>query len=236
MTAPSTFILVHGAWHGAWCYRRVESRLTALGHRVFATTLTGLAERSHLLSASITLQTHVDDVTNLARWEGLDGIVLVGHSYGGMVITGAAEALGARVRSLVYLDAFVPRANESMLQIAGPELAARLGAAKTPDDTILPISAKAFGVNEADAAWVDAQCTPHPYRTFQGALASVDALDRVARKTHVRAVGSASVSLDRAAARCNGRPGWTSIDIACGHDLMIDDPAGSVEILLGAAA
>ena len=103
----STFVLVHGAWHGSWCWKRVRKALQDQGHQVFTPTLTGLAERSHLLSPSVNLDTHIDDVVNLIRWEELSDVVLCGHSYAGAVISGVADRIPERIRSLVYLDAFL---------------------------------------------------------------------------------------------------------------------------------
>jgi pimeloyl-ACP methyl ester carboxylesterase len=112
-----TFVLVPGAWHGAWSYRRVEEILRARGHRTFALTLTGLCDRSHLLSKDVTLSTHVADVVNAVKWEGIERCVLVGHSYGGMVISCVAEDIEHRIDALVYLDAFLPEDGHSMLDI-----------------------------------------------------------------------------------------------------------------------
>ena len=109
--------LVHGAGHGGWCWQRVADRLTAKGHRVFAPTLTGLGERSHLLNDKIDLTTHISDIVNEIKWKDLDQIVLVGHSYGGMVITGVAEQLVSRIASIVYLDAFLPGDGQSVTDV-----------------------------------------------------------------------------------------------------------------------
>ena len=95
---PATFVLVHGAWHGGWCYARVADILRARGHRVFTPTMTGLGERSHLASADITLSLHVTDIVNVLRWEDLRDVVLCGHSYGGLVISGVVEAVPERDR------------------------------------------------------------------------------------------------------------------------------------------
>src|SRR4051794_3369473 len=105
---PRTFVLVHGAWHGGWCWRRVADRLEKQGHKVFTPTLTGLGERSHLMSPSIDLDTHINDVVNVVKWEDLKGICLVAHSYGGWPVSGALEKILDRVSSIVFLDAFVP--------------------------------------------------------------------------------------------------------------------------------
>src|SRR5689334_14895699 len=109
MTAPDSarsFVLVHGAWHGGWCWRRVADLLTDKGHKVYAPTLTGLADRSHVMSADIALATHVADIVNLIRWERLGDVVLVGHSYAGFVISGAVEHVQPAIAALVFLDAF----------------------------------------------------------------------------------------------------------------------------------
>src|SRR5262245_4483830 len=115
--APKTFVLVHGAWHGGWCWRRVADILERQGHKVFAPTLTGLGERSHLMRAGINVSTHATDVVNLIQWEDLAGVVLCGHSYGGMVVSGVAEQVADRIASIVFLDAFVPENGDSMLDL-----------------------------------------------------------------------------------------------------------------------
>jgi pimeloyl-ACP methyl ester carboxylesterase len=107
-----TFVLVHGAWHGGWCWRRVADRLRSDGHAVFTPTLTGLGERSHLLRPGIDLATHVADIVNVMRCERLSDVVLCGHSYGGFVISGVAEEMPALIRSIVFLDAFVPKSGD----------------------------------------------------------------------------------------------------------------------------
>src|SRR3954467_13289778 len=105
--APKTFVLVHGAWHGGWCWRRVSDLLEKKGHKVFAPTMTGLGERSHLIGGKIDLATHVTDIVNVIKWENLNDIVLVGHSYGGVIISGVAEQMRDAIGSIVFLDAFL---------------------------------------------------------------------------------------------------------------------------------
>src|SRR5947209_17490274 len=112
----ASFVLVHGAWHGSWCWKRVRKALQAAGHEVFTPTLTGLGERSHLLSRDVNLETHIQDVVNLIKWEELTDIVLCGHSYGGCVISGVADRIPARIRALVYVDAFVLENGENLAQ------------------------------------------------------------------------------------------------------------------------
>ena len=153
----ATFVLVHGAWHGGWCWQRVNDRLTAQGHRVFAPTLTGVCERSHLDSPSVDLSTQIRDVVNEIRWKDLENVVLVGHSYGGMVITGVAEQVASKIASIVYLDAFVPADGQSIGDLGGKVDASPFTA---------PIPAAGFAVNEADRAWVDSKMTPQSTACF----------------------------------------------------------------------
>src|SRR5262245_35158330 len=112
--AVKTFVLVHGAWHGGWCWRRVTDLLEKKGHKVFTPTMTGLGERSHLIDPKINLATHITDIVNVIKWEGLKDIVLVGHSYGGSVVSGVAEQAGDAIGSIVFLDAFLPENGDSL--------------------------------------------------------------------------------------------------------------------------
>src|SRR5689334_15631432 len=116
----ANYLLVHGAWHGGWCWRRVVPLLRAAGHEVFTPTLTGLGERVHLLTRDVGLDTHAQDVIGVLEYEDLRDVVLVGHSYGGMVITAVAERAAERLAHLVYLDAFVPRDGQSQMDLLGP--------------------------------------------------------------------------------------------------------------------
>src|SRR5215813_4953726 len=115
-----TFVLVHGAWWGAWCWRRVARMLTQAGHEVFTPTLTGVGERSHLLKPDVNLDTHILDVVNEMRWQELNNVVLVGHSYAGMVVTGVAEKMEKSIASIVLLDAFFPETGEALVDLQPP--------------------------------------------------------------------------------------------------------------------
>jgi pimeloyl-ACP methyl ester carboxylesterase len=162
----NTFVLVHGAWHGGWCWRRVADVLQQRGHKVFTPT-TGLGERSHLIDGKINLTTHVTDVVNVIKWESLKDIVLVGHSYGGMIISGVADAMRDSISSIVFLDAFVPESGDSVAAKASQPVRESITAAAEKGETIMkPVSAAVFRGNEKDRAWVDAMCTPHPLATL----------------------------------------------------------------------
>src|ERR1700757_751905 len=148
-----TFVLVHGAWAGSVVWRQLEPRLRGAGHEVYAPTLTGIGERKHLLSRDIDLDTHIEDVIGVIDEEDLSDIVLVGHSYGGMVITGVADRVPEKVASLVYLDAFVPESGQSLLNVLPPNL--RLATLPSEDWLVAPPTSAAFGLKrpEVIALW-----------------------------------------------------------------------------------
>jgi pimeloyl-ACP methyl ester carboxylesterase len=137
-TQRKTFVLVHGAWHGGWCWRRVSDLLEAKGHKVFTPTLTGVGERSHLLTKDINLATHVTDVVNMIKWEDLKDIVLVGHSYAGCVIAPVAEQMEGRISSIVFLDAFFPENGESLVDVAAPPVREAILGAKQKGVIAIP--------------------------------------------------------------------------------------------------
>jgi pimeloyl-ACP methyl ester carboxylesterase len=233
---PSTFVLVHGAWHGGWCWRRVADRLRSSGHIVFTPTLTGLGERAHLLRAGIDLTTHIADVVNTMKWEGLTDVVLCGHSYGGFIISGVAEQMASAIRSIVFLDAFVPKNGETVHDLTGPAVKDAIRVALEGGDLgIPPRPAEAFGVNAADRAWVDRLCVAQPTATFTDKIALTGARERIARKTYIRAKTYANPGFDRALGELQSDPSWRTLDVAGGHDVMVDQPERLSEILLEAA-
>lgn len=231
MTSPSShqgdhasFVLVHGAWAGAWAWMRVADRLTARGHAVFAPALSGLGERSHLAGPWIGLMTHVHDIVNEIRWKDLDRVVLVGHSYGGFVISGAAELVGERIASIVYVDAFMPADGQSFADIA-PWLD------PTQPTTPAPPTADCDYLDQADRAWVDLKATAQPTATFTEKLRVTDAYQRVPRKTFIRATGWDS-PFGTTATALRADPTWAVHEVASGHDIPIDKPDELTELLL----
>jgi pimeloyl-ACP methyl ester carboxylesterase len=225
----ATFVLVHGAWHGAWCWRRVERLLAARGHEVFAPTLTGVGERSHLLNADIDLDTHILDVVNLIRWQQLSDVVLVGHSYGGLVISGAAERVRPAIATFVMLDAFHLEDGQSIADVSG--ITDAIAAARRDGATTLPPRAAAlFKVNEKDRAWVDAQCTPQPIKCFTQKQTLTGARERIANKVYIRTADYPNAMFDSGLATARAK-GWRTYEVPCGHDVMIDSPGRLAEIL-----
>lgn len=226
----TTFVLVHGGGHGGWCYAKVKRLLEAAGHEVFAPSLTGLGERSHLLSPDVGLETHITDVASLLHHWDLRDVVLVGHSYGGMVITGAADRATDRVGKLVYLDAANPRNGQSLVDVAGPtlELARPYGTVVDGVELVLLPAEGAgafYGVTDPDdLAWMDERLTAQPWRCFEDelVLANEEALWALPQ-FHIVCEGTL-LTRDPAIiepARAEGRL-WT---VDTGHDLMITEPA-----------
>lgn len=230
-----TYVLVPGAGQGSWVWKKVRSSLQRRGGEVFTPTLTGLGDRSHLLSPSISLDTHIDDVVNLIRWEGLNNIVLCGHSYGGCVITGVAERLPERLGSLVYVDAVVLQDGQSTLDAVAPEHREKiLELAKKHGDgwKLPPPPDAALDVNEQDRAWFAAQVTAHPLATLQQKLRVTHASRQVRDIRYILAGKSLLTHLNRPYADLARSLGWRTITIDCGHQVMLDKPDELVAELL----
>jgi pimeloyl-ACP methyl ester carboxylesterase len=236
MLKPRDFVLVHGAWHGGWCWERVAALLRQQGHRVFTPTLTGLAERAHLMSHDITLNTHIHDVVNVFRHEQVENAILVGHSFGGWVVSGATEELRTSVAALVFLDAHVPRDGQIPRDTSHHrdqiDLALREGRPSTPPRAD---AAEWFGVNERDRARVQAKLTDQPVGVYLHPLHLTGARDAVRHKVYVRATLFDSRTFD--GYRDNAKKsGWRTHDLSSGHDLMIDAPDAVSTILIAVAA
>ncbi len=233
----ATYVLVHGGGHGGWCYSKVAAILRAAGHDVHAPTLTGLGERSHLLQPGIDLDVHITDVVNVLFYEDLRDVILVGHSYGGMVITGVADRATDRIGKLVYLDAANPVNHQSLVDVAGPiiESTRPLGAVVEGVELVLlpaPGAGAFFGVTDPDdMAWMDERLTGHPWASFEQRLelTNEDALWAIPQY-HIVCTSTLATRdpalMDRA--RAEGRL-W---DIDTGHDLMITEPNAVAGALL----
>jgi len=238
----ASFVLVHGACHGAWCWARVLPALRAAGHAAHAVALTGTGERAHLLSRDITLQTHISDVVNLVLCEELADVVLVGHSYAGLVITGAADQLLARdpalLRHLVYVDAVAPHPGEAWATHHAPELvASRLVAAAAHPHGALPApDAALFGLIGADCEWVNRRQTPHPFAHYREPLAFDAARLATVPRTFIDCTSPAWPSIAPMRQRVRSEPGWRVCELATGHDAMVSAPGPLTRLLLDAAA
>jgi len=229
----ATFVLVHGAWCGGWCYARVAALLRARGHTVFTPTLTGQGERAHLISGAINLSTHIADVLGVFRCEQLSDVVLAGHSYGGMVITAVADRIAEKIKALAYLDAFIPEDGQSLFDINIAANSQRfLATAGANGGLAVPAPPAAyFGVNAADAATVDALATPFPLGCFTE-KAKLSGAYRLVKK-HLYLHGTVlprespfQVFYQRALA-----DGWSAHALACGHHVMLDRPEETARLL-----
>jgi pimeloyl-ACP methyl ester carboxylesterase len=237
----ATYVLVHGGAHGGWCYRSVARLLRSAGHEVYAPTLTGLGERSHLLSPKIDLDLHITDVVAVLRYEDLRDVVLVGHSYGGMVITGVADRASDRVGRLVYLDAATPLNGQSLVDVAGPIILATRPSGKVVDGVELvllpfPEAGRFYGVTDpADVAWMDERLAGHPWRCFEQPLTLTnEAALRAIPQYHIVCTSTLATRSPKLIekARAEGRL-W---DVDTGHDLMITEPRAVADALLEVAA
>jgi pimeloyl-ACP methyl ester carboxylesterase len=229
-------VLVHGAWHGSWCWRRVVPRLWAAGHRVVSVTLTGLGERAHQMSPDITLATHVADVVTAVRAEECQDAVLVGHSYGGLVITGAADALGSAIGRLVYVDGVVPAPGQSWA--AAIPLEAREGrrASVARHGLLPPPPSRAFGVHGPDAEWVDRRMTAQPPGVLDDPLLFDVAAWTARPRTFVDCTAPAIPTIEPSRRLVRSQAGWEVFELATGHDPMITAADDLVSILLEVAA
>ena len=237
------FVLVHGAWHGGWCWRRVATRLESSGHSVYAPTLTGLGERSHLAEhidpASLNLDLHVQDVVRLLEFEGLEDVVLAGHAYAGMVISGVAEACPQRLAHLVYVNGVVPRDGEAMVdqleQVRGPQFAAWVRGHMERGDGFIPPPSTAeeigrrWGISDKeDLEWVLARVAPQPVAAFAQPVRLGRPEAASIRRTFV---GTSESGFDAVASRAE-EAGWQVFYIDTGHDPMITTPEELSDVLL----
>jgi pimeloyl-ACP methyl ester carboxylesterase len=231
----STFVLIHGGWHGGWCWRKVAKQLRSAGHDVFTPTLTGMGEREHLWTAEVGLETHTQDVLNLIHFERLSRVVLVGHSYGGTIITLVADQVPAKIDALIYVDAVIPVDQVPGWDSFPPERRHNMlaGASKLGGLRIPPPDPAVWGVsNEEDSAWLRACCSPHPIKTMLDTPRITQAWQTVQKKHYILAGAHANKRFVDHHAAVQGQPGWTSEVIDGGHDLMVTHPSELTQALL----
>jgi pimeloyl-ACP methyl ester carboxylesterase len=239
VTDLSPFVLVHGGRHGGWCWQRVSPILRRAGHEVFVLTLTGLGERSHLLRPEIDLSVHVQDLVATMEFEDISDAVVVAHSYGGMVVCGAMERIADRVRSLVFLDAQMPKTGESVFDIIGSERATMMTAMADRDGEgwyIPPSDASTYGVSDpGDLVWANARISAHPLASY---LEPVGCTDRAWSHpgTYIECNPTAMephmLARPRERSHGDGRFRYRHLDAP--HDAMITDPEALAALLLEA--
>jgi pimeloyl-ACP methyl ester carboxylesterase len=239
----ATFVFVHPAWFGGWCWKKLTPLLRDAGHVVFTPTLTGLGDRTHLASRDVGLETHIQDVASMIEFEDLDDVILVGNSSGGAVITGVADRAGRRIAQLVYLDAFVPVDGQSLFDVIPPDRRPAMEAlvAEEGDGWLLPrFSAMPWEqfvpmswqvTDKDDLAWALERLSPTPFRHFTDPIhlhtPDADAPHRV----YIRCRGWPHPGFDRYAERAGSDPAWELRELDTSHLPYITDPEKLADLL-----
>jgi pimeloyl-ACP methyl ester carboxylesterase len=221
----ATFVLVHGLGGGGWNWKGVRQSLIKLGHEVFTPTLTGLGERSHLANRDINLETHINDISNVMKWENLHEVILVGHSYGGAVVTGAADKEAARIKKLIYLDAFILPDGKSVLDLQPPHRVEYYEEkVKNEGDgwLLFPNSAEFYGItDENDQKLIDEYSTPHPFATFTQPVQLQYGDKPPFPRAYIWASNFTPSPFAPLAEKVKNDPNWEYYEIPAGHMLML---------------
>ncbi len=215
----ATYVLVHGAWSGGYTWQGIAKSLRRAGHEVYTPTLTGLGERSHLLREGIDLDTHIMDVRNLIRFEDLSDIVLVGHSYAGMVVTGVADAMPEKIATLVYLDAFVPQNGQSLA-----DFQSRREAQPSQGIAVPPLPLSVFGVAPEKGARYEGRRMPHPAACFTQKIKLSGGVDRVKSRIYIYLNEPQPTTFTQFYEKFRDAPGWRSYTMPCTHLVQLDMP------------
>jgi pimeloyl-ACP methyl ester carboxylesterase len=234
----ATFLLLHGAWHGGWCWRRVVPLLAQAGHRVYAPSLAGLGERGNDATPEIDLETHIRETCALLDFEDARDVIVVGNSYGGMVTTGVADRCAERVIRAVYLNGMIPRDGQSMMDLATETQRARCYEAVRRDGDgwrLPPFGIDVFGISDpADAAWVARRLVPHPFRTMEQPLRLTRG-GAMPPRTLIYCTVNPTGNYESYAELARTEPRCEYHELAAGHDSMITAPQQVAALLLEAA-
>lgn len=230
----AVFVLVHGTGHGGWCWQKVAPVLRAAGSTVYAQTLTGVGDRSHLFECGVDLTTHITDVSNLLSFEDITDVVLVGHSYAGMVITGVAATAPERLRQLIYLDAYLPDEGQSEVELWPPDMRAEIEAgAQSGDGRRPPPSPEMMGITDsAMVDWVRDRITPHPMATYTEPVPKGSARSAALPRAYITCTEGPLTSVFGPFADKARNDGWVVREIATGHDAMLTAPNAVAGLLL----
>jgi pimeloyl-ACP methyl ester carboxylesterase len=220
------FLLVHGAWGGSWMWARLAQLLRGQGHEVFAPSLTGIGERTHLGSPAVNLSTHVNDVLGTIEYERLSDFVLVGHSYGGMVVTAVADRVPEKIRSLVYLDAFVPKDGQSLLDLARPEMREKILA--LPGWQIPPPPPQGM-TDKYEIAWIEGRRSPQPAGTFKEKVSLKGAFK--GKRSYIFCSGYSPTTFARFGAETKADKAWRYHELPTHHYPQISMPRELAAIL-----
>ena len=230
----AVFVVAHGAWTGGWFWTKLRPLLQAQGHAVFTPTCTGVGERSHLAHAHIDLDHHINDVLQVLHFEDLRDVVLIGHSYGGMVATGVADRAPERIAQVIYLDAFVPRDGDSVMSLLPPELRLRMAdaTAATGDGWRLPPNPMPPDTSADDLAWAVPRRLPQSIKTFTQPLALTGAVDRLPRSYLYCNRAGPGDAFRPFAERAQREPGWRYLELDASHNPQVTMPETLARLLI----
>ena len=228
-----TFLFVHGAWHGGWCWAKTEQELRNKGHETHAPTLTGLGERAHLAHAEITPDSHVEDILAVIKWRELDDIILVGHSYGGLIITGVASAVPEKISSLIYLDAFVPEeSGASIFANANPARMAQFEAQLENGGFLVePDLFDAWSDDPEHVSWLKTMCTPHPIGSFRHGVTLSGRQNEVKDRQFIMCSRNSPSPFQGEYQRVKSYKTWQTHEFDTKHDAMVDKPSALAGLL-----
>ncbi|MCZ6604076.1 MAG: alpha/beta hydrolase [Alphaproteobacteria bacterium] len=236
----ATYLLAHGAWQGGWAWKKVAAALRASGHEVFTPTYTGLGERAHLGHSGVTLDTHIDDICGVFEAEDLTHVILAGHSYGGTVITGAAERVADRLDAMVYVDAFLPRDGESSFSRMDEGAVAAIKKAaeeKGGGWRVPPRTAEFNRIRDAaDRVLYDTHVVGHPIGCMAQPIKHTNAWQKVRHLVYVHCTENTPSPFGAIAAKLKDDTAWKMHELPCGHIAMLDMPDELAEILGSVAA
>ena len=233
------YVLAHGSWHGGWCWRPVADRLRAAGHRVFSPSFTGLGDRAHLLTDSITLDTFIEDLIQVIETEALDNVILVGHSFAGVPISGVADRIPERLAHLVYFDAVVLEDGQhSFSNYPEDEARDRIAAAgKSTGGVAVPVPEPlppVWGIEAGSEAhaWVSARLTPHPLRSYTSPLRLSKPIGNGVPRTYIHCTQPSHPLLKRSRELVRSLSGWNWVELPAAHEAHITHPDMVAECLL----
>ncbi|OGA08721.1 MAG: esterase [Betaproteobacteria bacterium RIFCSPHIGHO2_12_FULL_69_13] len=229
----ATILVAHGAWSAGWAWKKMRPLMRQRGHDLHTPTYTGIGERAHLASPEVNLETHITDVLNVLELEDLHDVVLIGHSYGGMVATGVADRAAGRLSQLVYLDAFVPRDGQSLLDLLPPDTASRMREVvkTTGDGWRVPPNPMPPDTPEADLAWAMPRRVMQPVKTFEERLRLTGAVEGLPR-TYIYCTKTPPGDVfGQFARRAKSERGWRHFEIDSSHNPHITIPESFAALL-----
>ncbi|MDX1372276.1 MAG: alpha/beta hydrolase [Nitrososphaeraceae archaeon] len=228
----ANFVLVHGSWHGGWCWKKMSPYLRKYGHEVYFPTLTGLGEKSHLISKNISLNTHIQDISQLIFYHDLTNVILVGHSYGGAVIRGVAEIIPKRIKRLVFLDACIPENNKTIFDILpGLEeiFKKRLLGEQSNGWLVAPYEPEIWGVKNSDVKWMKERLTPMPWHTHDQPIQIKNPEARMISKSYISCTKYKESQF--IAKKVKSSKEWDYHELDTGHDAMVIIPKELASLL-----